>query len=158
MRRNGVGRQPGRDGLILCVLAMLVSDRFPFGSNRDVNKVWLVMRSIVEGKVPWAFWPPGSNPPGSESGIWCQSGRLREDEDDAPSSEDERGVSRSDSDGPSDGDLHVETDENEEMEDVEEPEERSVAKATTGRFAALGMSDGGEGEEEDEDEDGGPNP
>ncbi|KAG9079543.1 hypothetical protein FRC06_007677, partial [Ceratobasidium sp. 370] len=95
-----------------------------------------MMRSIVEGKVRWSFWPPGSNPPLSKSGIWSQNGRPHEDEDDTPSSEDERDEVHSDEDGPSDN--GPDEDEGAEGEQVDE---QPAAKATIGRFAALGMDD-----------------
>ncbi|KAG8716997.1 hypothetical protein FRC09_014921 [Ceratobasidium sp. 395] len=106
-----------------------------------------MMRSIVEGKVRWSFWPPGSNPPSNGLGVWLQSEGLRDDEDDSPSSDDEKDEVHSDMADPSDHELPNETDED---EDEEQADEQPAAKATIGRFAALGM---GDGDEDDEDED-----
>ncbi|KAG8709799.1 hypothetical protein FRC08_018044 [Ceratobasidium sp. 394] len=106
-----------------------------------------MMRSIVEGRVRWSFWPPSSNPPPSKLGIWSQNGRPHEDEDEAPSSEDERDEARSEKDESSDHESGEE-----EAED-EQVNERPVAKATIGRFAALGMDDDDDNDNEEEDED-----
>ncbi|KAG8745900.1 hypothetical protein FRC10_006704 [Ceratobasidium sp. 414] len=108
-----------------------------------------MMRSIVEGKVRWSFWPPGSTPPPSKLGIWLQNGRPPEDEDEAPSSEDEdeKDEAHSDKDAPSDH----ESDEAGEAED-EQVDEQPAAKVTIGRFAALGMDDGDDEDEEDKNE------
>ncbi|KAG8787783.1 hypothetical protein FRC12_015284 [Ceratobasidium sp. 428] len=106
-----------------------------------------MMRSIVEGKVRWTFWPPGSNSPPSGLGIWLQSEGLRDDEDDPPSSDDEKDEAHSDTVDLSDHELPNETDEDEDEEQVDE---QPATKATIGRFAALGMSDG---DEDDEGED-----
>ncbi|KAG9119585.1 hypothetical protein FRC07_005333 [Ceratobasidium sp. 392] len=105
-----------------------------------------MMRSIVEGKVRWSFWPPGSEPPPSGVGIWLQSGSLNDDEADAPSSEDERDERNSDTDEPRDEESINETDEEEETG------EQPVARATIGRFAALGMSDNDDEEDADDEE------
>ncbi|CAE6412949.1 unnamed protein product [Rhizoctonia solani] len=96
-----------------------------------------MMRSIVEGRVPWAFWPPGSKPPESSRGIWLTSQLAHQDEDDIPSSDDEKEDRVSEQDLPSDGESLVGTDD-EEGED--EDEDEVVAKTTVGRFATLGLA------------------
>ncbi|CAE6524615.1 unnamed protein product [Rhizoctonia solani] len=99
-----------------------------------------MMRSIVEGRVPWAFWPPGSEPPQSGRGIWLQNELVHQDEDDLPSSEDEKEDQVSEQDLPSDDEALAGT--------SEEEEEDLVTKTTIGRFAALDVaSDEGEGSE-----------
>ncbi|KAG9089554.1 hypothetical protein FS749_001238 [Ceratobasidium sp. UAMH 11750] len=106
-----------------------------------------MMRSIVEGRVRWSFWPPGSDPPPSKLGIWSQNGRPHEDEDDAPSSEDERDEVHSEKDESSDHESGEEEPEDEQVN------EQPTAKATIGRFAALGMDDDDDDDNEEEDED-----
>ncbi|KAJ1301610.1 hypothetical protein OPQ81_008858 [Rhizoctonia solani] len=98
-----------------------------------------MMRSIVEGRVPWAFWPPGSETPESGRGIWLKSGLVDQDEDDIPSSEDEKENEAVERDLPSDSESFAGTD--------EEEEEIALANSTIGRFAALGVAS-----ESDEDE------
>ncbi|CAE6462086.1 unnamed protein product [Rhizoctonia solani] len=103
-----------------------------------------MMRCIVEGRVPWAFWPPGSEPPESGQGIWLQRGPIHRDDEDLPSSEDEKESRVSERDLSSDGDGESLAETSEEGEQ----EELAVTKTTAGRFAALGVateSDEGEG-------------
>ncbi|KAG8731249.1 hypothetical protein FRC11_004655 [Ceratobasidium sp. 423] len=106
-----------------------------------------MMRSIVEGRVPWAFWPPGSEPPETGRGIWLQSGLVHLDEDDLPSSEDEKEDRGSERDLPSNDESLAGTNEDGD----EDEDEAAVSKATVGRFAALGIAS--EIDESDEDED-----
>ncbi|CAE6482583.1 unnamed protein product [Rhizoctonia solani] len=103
-----------------------------------------MMRSIVEGHVPWAFWPPGSEPPEDGRGIWLRRELLHRYEDDVSSSEEETEDETSEHDLPSDDGSSVETNEG------EEEEEEVVAKPTVGRFAALGIADEREGDGENE--------
>ncbi|KAF8601025.1 P-loop containing nucleoside triphosphate hydrolase protein [Ceratobasidium sp. AG-I] len=111
-----------------------------------------MMRTIVEGRVAWAFWPPGSNPPASALGILTKSGHIHEDHDDVVSTEDERNAKGSEKDESSEYEAPPKTDdEDDESEaEVEEVEEPSVSKATTSRFAALGVTEDSEDEDEDE--------
>ncbi|CEL53879.1 hypothetical protein RSOLAG1IB_06661 [Rhizoctonia solani AG-1 IB] len=100
-----------------------------------------MMRSIVEGRVPWAFWPPGSKVPETSQGIWLKNESTHRDEDDVPSSDDEKENQTSEQDLPSDEEPLVGTD-SEESED--EDGDGTVAKATVGRFAALGVASEGD--------------
>ncbi|KAH7334384.1 hypothetical protein B0J17DRAFT_618315 [Rhizoctonia solani] len=73
-----------------------------------------MMRSIVEGRVPWAFWPPGSEPPGNDRGIWLQNELTHRDENDLSSSEEEREDESSEQDLPSDDESLAGTNEDDE--------------------------------------------
>ncbi|KAB5588065.1 hypothetical protein CTheo_8492 [Ceratobasidium theobromae] len=99
-----------------------------------------MMRSIVEGRVPWAFWPPGSELPASATGIWFQGEFAHLDEDDLPSG-DETDEQLSERDATSEREPPAETEDDEEVEGEPAP------KSTIGRFAALGIADESEGED-----------
>ncbi|CAE6472925.1 unnamed protein product [Rhizoctonia solani] len=99
-----------------------------------------MMRSIVEGRVPWAFWPPGSEPPETGRGIWLQSDPVHPDDDDLPSSDDEKEYHSSERDLDDESLTGTNDDEDEEP----------VAGTTIGRFAALGIAS--EIDESDENE------
>ncbi|QRV83278.1 50S ribosome-binding GTPase [Ceratobasidium sp. AG-Ba] len=103
-----------------------------------------MMRSIVEGKVHWSFWPPGSNPPPNGLGIWSQ-GRAHEDEEDVPSSGEEHGDIGSEEEEPEDGESARAT-----SEEGEEEGEQPTAKATIGRFAALELDEDAEEDNKDD--------
>ncbi|QRW24653.1 50S ribosome-binding GTPase [Rhizoctonia solani] len=105
-----------------------------------------MMRSIVEGRVPWAFWPPGSKPPENGQGVWLKGELAHQDEDDVVSSDDEKDDRVSEQDPPSYSDSLVGTDD-EEGEDEYEDEEEVATKTTIGRFAALGVTSENEEDE-----------
>lgn len=105
------------------------------------------MRSIVEGRVTWSFWPPGSSPPAGALGILTQDGNVHKDEDDAPSSEDDRAARDSEKEESSDQDVLAGTDDEDEAAINEAA--AAISEATTSRFAALGVTEDSEDEDEE---------
>ncbi|KAH7916432.1 P-loop containing nucleoside triphosphate hydrolase protein [Hygrophoropsis aurantiaca] len=123
----------------------------------DVNRAGnAILRFVAEGKVSWAFWPPGTDlgkieeEVGSEAGIgiWIPGGIRPEDDDeesDYPQEEtghdDESNSDEDDSEDGSDG--HEENEEQGVSEDSEEgeSEEEIVKSKGVGRFGALAIDD-----------------
>lgn len=114
----------------------------------------LVMYTIVEGRVAWAFWPPGSNPPATTSGILARSEHVHDDHDEVLSTEDERNAKGSEKEESSEYEAPPKTDEEDDESEAEDEEvkagveELPVDNATASRFAALEVAEGMEDEEE----------
>lgn len=106
----------------------------------DVNRAGnAILRALAEGRVRWAFYPPGTDPPKLSDvgdGIW-----IRHDDDDA-------GVN-SDSDGEEEemeqGRVSESSEEASEEEDFPDEEEEAAEEtsrvAIGGRFGALALED-----------------
>ena len=104
-----------------------------------------VLRALAEGRVPWAFWPPGtdrSKLSATGDGIW-----IRGNDDDA-------GVNSDSSDGEEEEDMEHDRESesgdegskeddsaDEEGEEEEEEEEESKGVTIGGRFGALALED-----------------
>jgi hypothetical protein len=99
-----------------------------------------VLRTLAEGRVKWAFWPPGhqAHPVDATWGIWLQSGTAEDSEEDSDvedeaEQEDENGSETEDS----------------REEDGTEQESTSITIARGGgRFGPLALADGGTDEDE----------
>ena len=107
-----------------------------------------VLRALAEGRIPWAFWPPGADPSGFEAGkgIWISDGEVQDDdgktEDEATDKDDKY------ADESSHDDLEDSEEEGSESEKESEPE-LSAGVKSAGRFNLLqGGDDIDEGEEE----------
>ncbi|KAI0068111.1 P-loop containing nucleoside triphosphate hydrolase protein [Artomyces pyxidatus] len=95
-----------------------------------------VLRALAEGKIRWAFWPPGSeaaaiDQPGN--GIWIPAAEGYDD-DALSDSEDERDEEEGGNEDDDDGD-------DEEVTIVSSDEENDGMAAKFGRFALLGGDD-----------------
>ena len=99
------------------------------------------MRTLAEGRVKWAFWPPGyqAGPEDTKQGIWLNTG-VEEDSDEESEVEDE--TEEEMEDGSETGDDGVEEDSDEEPTGIGIP-------AGGGRFGALALADGDTDEDED---------
>lgn len=100
----------------------------------------LVLRALAEGKVGWAFWPPGTDKVtvASESsdgtGIWIPQVNVVDEESEESDAED-----NSDDEGVSDvQNSEVEVEEDDYEEDSEEDNART---APVSRFGALAVDD-----------------
>ena len=103
-----------------------------------------VLRALAEGRLSWAFWPPGTSSdlvakesPEENAGIWI-SGRDNEDDENQDDSDEE-------------GAGEIQDDESSELpsELPSEIGESDFPTANTGRFNALQIIDSGsEGEKE----------
>ncbi|KAG6814126.1 hypothetical protein H0H92_002121 [Tricholoma furcatifolium] len=108
-----------------------------------------ILRALAEGRIAWAFWPPGTDPKTIAAnvdergtGIWIPGGSASV-EDDTESDDDTSGET-SDEDEKS-----TDTAESEEIVDEEDSDSDSVsvAKAPISRFGALEIEDIDEEEE-----------
>ncbi|TFK90785.1 P-loop containing nucleoside triphosphate hydrolase protein [Polyporus arcularius HHB13444] len=145
----------------------------------DVNRAGnAILRAVAEGRIPWAFWPPGTDPqtitahqrgadavnladdPGT--GIWIQHGHDGDADIDAESdAEDEedrpRAVHFDEGAVPSDedddeGDAEGAESESEEEDEGAKGTGKARLPATTGRFGALVLDNEGDEDEDEEDE------
>lgn len=106
---------------------------------------WAVLRALAEGRIHWAFWPPGTDPRVVEhqggvdgAGIWVPDLSDVDDVDVDVESDDDAG-----SDEGSESDV---------AEDESEEEGSSPALVVSGassRFAALSLENGSSDEAED---------
>lgn len=105
--------------------------------------IWTVLRLVAEGKIPWAFWPPGSLV-SSDDGIWLKDGvrqyawdelEMDEDRDEQDSEEQDSEMEElSSEEEDTMGGTKVGSDD----EDVDEDEEKpAVHGGNLGRFGAL---------------------
>jgi hypothetical protein len=110
-----------------------------------------VLRALAEGKIKWAFWPPGADEREiSENGIWISGNAEAEDASDTEDEEEAEAIS---------GDEELESDDSGQSSE----DEKDTANSATligGRFDALVLEESREGLlSEDEDsrgsEDGG---
>ncbi|KAF9654183.1 P-loop containing nucleoside triphosphate hydrolase protein [Thelephora ganbajun] len=101
----------------------------------DVNRAGnAILRALAEGRIRWAFWPPGTDPSVHDKagdGIWIRSG------------DDAAGVGDSESD---DGEEEVEQDPvldsgGEGSEEEEDEDEGGDETNIGGRFGALALED-----------------
>jgi hypothetical protein len=125
------------------------------------------MRMIAEGKIGWAFWPPGTRKeemetdaerPGEREwrGVWVGGVVIRErgevgglDGGDGGTEDDEAGDGEVEDEDEDEGDREEEQEEETEDDGNEEDSGgEDVPPALPGRFAALQL----EGDEEDQDE------
>ena len=124
-----------------------------------------VLRALAEGRIRWAFWPPGTDPQTiskhqgtAGAGIWIahDSGEDGHEDSDYDSDEDEAHAGRpagSEDEAPSSPDgSEEEAEEGDEEVEVEAPATgaglgREVV-ATGGRFGALVLDD----QDDDDDE------
>ncbi|KAK7465407.1 hypothetical protein VKT23_005385 [Stygiomarasmius scandens] len=104
-----------------------------------------LLRALAEGRIPWAFWPPGTPPEftGSEPGTGISL--AQELEDDIIDDED------------SDQDITAENIEEDNYsnddDDAEFPDTTAAVGSTLGRFALLEVEDDG-GDDDSENEEG----
>ncbi|CAK5264510.1 unnamed protein product [Mycena citricolor] len=121
------------------------------GGRPDVHRAGnAILRALAEGRVPWAFWPPGASHPQNDggSGIWIPSGSEEEDSEDDEESQEEESERESDAGTGSEGGIQTEPEEStEEQSDEDQP----LSKPGGGRFGALQITE--EGEEESGEED-----
>ena len=97
-----------------------------------------MLRALAEGRVKWAFWPPGylGHSGDTNKGIWINSGATEESDEDDSEADDEADQEVEDGSGSEDNGVE------------EESEEEFVGigiAAGGGRFGALTLAD------EDED-------
>jgi len=119
-----------------------------------------ILRALAEGRIRWAFWPPGTdlriiqeNEPEPSVGIWipdsADGADLTEGEEQGDDADADEQVSDVDEDS---WEEEVDDDEVADVEDDdEEPVVAARTGATIGRFSALKL-DEAEGDLEDEDE------
>lgn len=105
-----------------------------------------VLRLVAEGKIPWAFWPPGSSVSGDD-GIWLKDGvqqdglDIDEDRDDEEGSEDEmEELSNDEEDIETRIKIAGEPEDEDEDED-DEGEDKFSFEGNLGRFGALRIDD-----------------
>ncbi|KAF8167611.1 hypothetical protein B0H34DRAFT_23959 [Crassisporium funariophilum] len=109
-----------------------------------------ILRALAEGRIGWAFWPPGTSVEvvaaegGEAPGIWVPQGDSLDA--DAESEDDQE----EGHDTPSDHSENSGSEEEEEEEEDDVQDGASPKTATFGRFGALAMN---EEEEEDDDDD-----
>ncbi|KAH9857967.1 hypothetical protein C2E23DRAFT_156293 [Lenzites betulinus] len=128
-----------------------------------IIRIGTVLRALAEGRIRWAFWPPGTDPamikahqPVESAGIWVAQGHVDVDIDvdfDHDNDHDEEhhhGTSGEDSEEDSEVDDEDE-DEDSDADAIDEGEEdedevpagrgRGATATTTGRFGALLLDD-----------------
>jgi nucleosome binding factor SPN SPT16 subunit len=112
---------------------------------------WPVLRILAEGRVKWAFWPPGYQVRSGDTnqGIWLNSGAVAEDEDEDEEDEESEEESEEEDEAEQGIEDGSETEDNGEEESEEGPMSIGIA-AGGGRFGVLALADDGE---PDEDED-----
>jgi len=112
----------------------------------DINRAGnAILRALAEGKIKWAFWPPGSSDAeGTENGIWI-SGDEAEDDSDQESEEDGN-IRRAGSD---DGELKSDVSDSESLNDGEEKDGVTIG----GRFGALALEEAQEESISEDDDD-----
>lgn len=119
----------------------------------DVNRAGnFILRALAEGRIKWAFWPPGRPSPTlvahqqSGQGIWIRNDEGEEEEydDDVDSDVEER---RARSKDGSDSEAEDVEDSGDEGEDL------AAVNSIRSRFAALRNASGDEEESEEEDND-----
>lgn len=107
-----------------------------------------VLRSLAEGRIGWAFWPPGTSleniaTTGDNLGIWIPLSDVTEDVSDRESEDED--VDETQNRTPT-----TATEDEDDSEDSEFSEKESIGISQvgiSGRFGALAL-----GEEEEEDE------
>lgn len=108
--------------------------------------IWTVLRLVAEGKIPWAFWPPGSLV-SSDDGIWLKDGvqqyawdelEMDEDRDEEDSEEqDSEREELSSEEEDTMGEMKVGSG-GSDGEDADENEEKpAIRGGNLGRFGAL---------------------
>ncbi|CAA7265899.1 unnamed protein product [Cyclocybe aegerita] len=108
-----------------------------------------ILRAVAEGRIGWAFWPPGTpldqvaSGGGPEQGIWIPRGDVA-DEETEPESDGEVDVGEGQHQALSNEEDSIEEDDEEELDDVPDAE----IPLGVGRFGALAIS----GNDEDGDE------
>lgn len=117
------------------------SGYLPAGLVRKRADRVVVLRLVAEGKIPWAFWPPGSSISGGD-GIWLKDGVQRdawdedEDRDEEESDSEEEMEELSSEEGDTENRIKIENDESDE-EDEDNEDEEPVRGGNLGRFGAL---------------------
>ncbi|KAI0652065.1 hypothetical protein C8Q79DRAFT_1114897 [Trametes meyenii] len=152
--------QPSNHGRVV-IVASIVAIAHIVDFGRLV--VYTVLRALAEGRVPWAFWPPGTDAhtisahqPVEGAGIWIARGQAGEYDSDAESQDGEREhpESAEDDDDDEHPEAHSSEEESEEdnsqdyaNEDVPGARVRPAEKAqrqlggTAGRFGALVLAE-----------------
>ncbi|KAJ3503451.1 hypothetical protein NLJ89_g8424 [Agrocybe chaxingu] len=108
-----------------------------------------MLRAVAEGRIGWAFWPPGTPLDqvaaggGPEQGIWVPRGDIA-NEDTEPESDGEVDIVESQHQASSNEEGSIEEDDEEELDDVPDAE----IPVGVGRFGALAIS----GNDENDDE------
>ena len=110
--------------------------------DRKVYLVGSVLRTLAEGRVKWAFWPPGYQVRSEDTkqGIWLNSGTAEGSDEEDSELEDE-----------SEQETEVGSDTEDDI-GGEESEEESTGigiAAGVGRFSALALADSDVDEDED---------
>ncbi|KAF9486315.1 P-loop containing nucleoside triphosphate hydrolase protein [Pholiota conissans] len=112
-----------------------------------------LLRAVAEGRIGWAFWPPGTpldevtTWSGEGQGIWIPRDDGLEEKSDPESDEEERDADSVESE---EGDENSEEEDEEDEEDDDDDDDESVEsndvnlKVGTGRFGALAISNYGE--------------
>lgn len=99
-----------------------------------------MLRALTEGRVKWAFWPPGYQVRSEDTtqGIWLDSGMADGSDDDSEFEDDSEQEMEGGSDTEDDG-----------AEEDSEEESTGIGIATGGgRFSALALTDGDVDEDE----------
>ncbi|KAL0951561.1 hypothetical protein HGRIS_008243 [Hohenbuehelia grisea] len=114
----------------------------------DVNRAGnAILRALAEGRVGWAFWPPGrefsQEHTQDDSGLWIPARGITDDDDEHHSSDDQREPAQEHEDL---------SDVDKELSDTDVESDPAVPVKAAGMFAALSMAEEAESEE-DEDED-----
>lgn len=118
----------------------------------------LVLRALAEGRIRWAFWPPGAAPDVTAAdlghGVWIEGedAGMTDDESGDGEEDEKRAGAESDGDARSDeGDDDSDEDEEDDKDDAEAEAAPVAVASTGGRYGALTIDDASE-EEEDSDE------
>ncbi|KAK7064098.1 P-loop containing nucleoside triphosphate hydrolase protein [Favolaschia claudopus] len=111
-----------------------------------------IMRALAEGRVAWAFWPPGTDLTSMDyeegAGIWIRKNM----EDDGASSDDEDSEEAEEEEGSQSLDSGSEASGSEQSQDILESDaETTGIEVGTGRFGALLDIQGGDSSEEGAD-------
>lgn len=101
-----------------------------------------MLRTLAEGRVRWAFWPPGypTRSEDTNQGIWIDSGATEDSDEDDSEVDDEAEQEAEDGSGSEDNGVEEESE-----------GEFSGIDIAGGRFGALALADGDGDEDEDED-------
>jgi hypothetical protein len=93
------------------------------------------MRTLAEGRVRWAFWPPGYQVRSEDThqGIWLNIGTAEDSDDEDSEVEDESEQEMEDG---------SETEDDSAEENSEEEPTGIGISASGGRFSALALADG----------------
>ncbi|KII93170.1 hypothetical protein PLICRDRAFT_35356 [Plicaturopsis crispa FD-325 SS-3] len=120
----------------------------------DVNRAGnAILRLVAEGKVRWAFWPPGTDPKiieaeagegGVGNGVWIPR-ENGEEEEIVESESDEKAEEES-------GDDTTASEEDSEDEDEHTGETAPIKSSGVGRFGALSVVEDGSEDEDVSDE------